>query len=266
MITSKSNEIIKQIRKLREKKYRLETGLAFIEGKKLVIDAINAQAAIEKIIITESLLKSGKITDIINRLNSSHIENVCVSDELFDSFSQKDNPKGIAAIIRQHFDSDIPQPLKGLWVGLYEIADPGNLGTIIRTVDGAGGKGVILIGNCTDPYDPGALRASMGAIFNVRVIKTTLESFVLSVEKSQIPVYGTSDNAKSTYYDQIYVDNLVLLMGSERQGLPEVLVDVCEQIISLPMLGTADSLNLAVATGVFLYDILGKLRMRSQIQ
>lgn len=262
MISSKANETIKNIRKLRNKKYREETGLAYVEGHKIIIDALNARNAIEKIIFSESFTQAEKNNPLLDRTRAKNYEIVYVTDEVFASISGKENPKGIGVVIKQDWHIGLPHPLSGTWVGLYEVADPGNLGTIIRTLDAVGGNGIILIGNSTDPYDPGALRASMGAIFSVKIVKTSLADFVDWAGMGHITIFGTSDQAEDSYMRQEYEDDMILLMGSERQGLPQELIKICKHLISLPMFGTADSLNLSVATGVFLYDVLEKRMTR----
>jgi TrmH family RNA methyltransferase len=135
------------------------------------------------------------------------------------------------------------------------VADPGNLGTILRTCDATGIKGVILLDSCTDPYDPTALRGSMGAIFSVQLIKATLIQFESWVHARRIPVIGASDKAKQNYYSMSYPNPMVLLMGSERQGLDQRHLDLCAEVVSIPMRGRSDSLNLAVATGILLYEM-----------
>lgn len=257
MITSSSNEFVKFIRKLREKKFRDLNGLAFIEGTKLVIDAQQQGAVIEKLIITDSYEQSIKRQDINHRLSSLTAEKISVSDEVFQTISSKENPQGIGALIKQDWlpFETLRNKFSGLWVALWEIADPGNLGSIMRTVDAVGARGIILIGNCTDPYDPGAVRGSMGAIFSNILVKSNMQEFVGWVSTQNIAVYGTSDAAKTYYRATRYPQDMILAMGSERQGLPEEVIISCRSLVQIPMGGTSDSLNLAVATGIVLYEI-----------
>lgn len=257
MITSTSNETIKAIRKLRERKFRTETGLAYIEGAKLVIDALEQNGGVEKIIISASFASSENRIDSITRSNSSQIESMYVSDSVFQTLSTKENPQGIAAVIRQNWSpfESISKGFSGLWVGLWQVADPGNLGSIMRTIDAVGARGIVLIGNCTDPYDPGALRGSMGAIFANCLVKSDVDTFTNWVKKSGTPVIGTSDNGQSHYQEVKYPDHMILVMGSERQGLPSEIIEACRDVVRIPMTGISDSLNLAVATGIMLYEI-----------
>jgi TrmH family RNA methyltransferase len=140
------------------------------------------------------------------------------------------------------------------------VADPGNLGTILRTCDGAGAHGVILLDHSTDPYDPTAMRASMGAIFTQKLVKTDFDHFSAWIKAFSIAVIGTSGASEVDYHSFQYPKQFVLLMGSERQGLAENYLALCSQVISIPMLGYNDSLNLAVAAGVVLYEIYNHVR------
>ncbi len=254
MITSISNERIKNIRKLRQRKYREETGLFFIEGSRIVIEALQQNAEVQELLYSPNYLKSEIGKQVLTLAENEKINCLELSEDVFQTISQKENPQGIGAVVRQRWN-ELSNPA-GVWVGLSEIADPGNLGTIIRTCDATGAKGVILIGNCTDPYDPTALRASMGGIFNKELVKIEEDKFVHWVEENKIAVIGTSDAAVCDYRTYHYPLSMILLMGSEREGLSNNLQRICRETVSMPMKGSCDSLNLAVATGVVLYEIL----------
>jgi TrmH family RNA methyltransferase len=146
------------------------------------------------------------------------------------------------------------------WVALVEPADPGNLGTILRTADAVGVAGVIVLGDATDPYDPAALRASMGAIFAVQLARASFDEFAAWKRACGVFLVGTSDQAPVDYQEVAYPQPLVLLMGSERQGLGPEQQALCDLMVRLPMRGRSDSLNLAVATGVMLYELLSQGR------
>ena len=146
------------------------------------------------------------------------------------------------------------------WVALDSVADPGNLGTILRTHDAVGGQGVILLDQSTDPYDPSAMRASMGALFTQTLVKASFHEFADWKRQQASHVVGTSDKASTDYHAYQYPPSLVLLMGSERQGLQQQHLALCDEVVSIPMLGKSDSLNLAVAAAVVLYEILNQRR------
>ncbi len=185
-----------------------------------------------------------------------------VSKSVFSSFSLKEGPQGLAAVMRQKWDNvaSIELDPMGLWVGLDSVADPGNLGTIMRTMDAVSAKGIILIDQCTDPYDPLAIRASMGAVFSLKFIKIGSTDYISFIKTKKIFCIGTSDSAKQDYQSVKYPENMILMMGSERQGLHAQLVEICNHVVSIPMTGKSDSLNLAVATGVMLYEVYNQHR------
>ncbi|HTX78633.1 MAG TPA: RNA methyltransferase, partial [Longilinea sp.] len=145
-----------------------------------------------------------------------------------------------------------------LYIALDAVQDPGNLGTILRTGDAVGGKGVILLDHSTDPFDPATVRGSMGAIFSQNLIKATLDEFGDWKKRNHCKVIGTSGAAEYNYHQYRFSTPMVLLMGSERQGLTENHIALCDDVVKIPMVGRSDSLNLAVATAVVLYEIFNQ--------
>lgn len=263
MITSLSNPTIKHIRKLRERKERQQSGLFFIEGLRIVGEAISSNWRIETLIYCPALLTSLFGMQIIEKFAEKGGKILPVSEEVFQSISSKDGPQGIAAVVYQQWlelENVIPKNDGEIWVALDSVADPGNLGTILRTNDAAGIRGVILLDNCTDPYDPASLRASMGAVFNQVLVKTTFQQFAAWKKFHAIPVIGTSDKARTDYHFYRYPNRMVLMMGSERHGLQERHLAICDEIVAIPMRGVSDSLNLAVATALCVYEIFNQQR------
>lgn len=262
MITSTANEQIKAIRKLRDRKYRTESGTFYIEGIRIVLEALDVPERVKTLLFAPELMQSQMAEEAIQKAGADGVNILEVSQSAFESFSLKEGPMGLAAVVAQKWELlENIQPAKmGLWVGLDSVADPGNLGTIMRTMDAVGAKGILLIDHCTDPYDPSAIRASMGAVFSLRFIKTTPDDFLRWTKSAEIQTFGTSDAAKTDYLSLQYPENMILLMGSERQGLQKSLMDACNNRVSIPMAGKSDSLNLAVATGVMLYEIYNQKR------
>lgn len=260
MITSSANEKIKQIRKLQERKARDESGLFYLEGLRIVGEAVQAGALIESLISAPELLHSEFGLKLVEDQRQSGTPVMEVSAEVFKRMALKEGPVGIAAVVRQRW-----LPLSAVkledgcpWVALDSIADPGNLGTILRTNDSAGGCGVILLDQSTDPYDPSAVRASMGALFDQKIVKTTFEEFSAWKKSNHTWLVGTSGASEQNYHTYHYPSQFVLLMGSERQGLLPQHVALCDQMVRIPMMGKSDSLNLAVATAITLYEILNQ--------
>ncbi len=263
VITSVSNPRIKEIRKLRERKEQKRTGLFYMEGLRIIGEAFGKGAEIESLVVCPELLRNEFGAELLQQAEKRGIEILEVSRPVFESLAVKDNPQGLAAAAKARFytldDLDITH---GIITALTETADPGNLGTIIRTADAVDCQGVILIGDCTSPYDIGAIRGSMGAIFSTKIVKTDLQSFLAWKQRTGLQLVGTSDKASADYADIAYRDPVILLMGSERAGMSPEEFEACDEIVSIPMLRSSDSLNLAVATGIMLYQIFNSHRKR----
>ena len=151
-------------------------------------------------------------------------------------------------------------PPGSIWVALDSVADPGNLGTILRTLDAVGGQGVILLDQSTDPYDPSAARASMGALFTQRLVKTSFAQFCEWRRKTGAPIIGTSDAAAQDYHSYTYPPGLVLLMGASGTVCKNITWPFAMRWSAYPWWDRSDSLNLAVATAVVLYEIRNQRR------
>lgn len=262
MITSFSNSKVKTIRKLEQKKYRQETGLFFIEGLRTVGEAIQTGAAIETLVISPDLLESQFGESLLNHPNLDGVERIEVSKEIYEKLAHKDGPQGIGALIRQNWQKleDLNIDTEDLWVALDAVADPGNLGTIMRTADAVGCQGIILLGNSTDPYDPTAVKASMGALFSLTLVQSTWDAFKPWRQNHDLMLVGTSDHAETDYQAVKYTRPLVLLMGSERHGLTTEMMNTCDSLVQIPMVGRSDSLNLSIATSILLYEIFNQSR------
>ncbi len=257
LISSPTNVRIKAIRGLRNRQEREQTGLFFIEGIRIVAEALQLHAKVETLVVAPELLKSRFAQETLLAQRERGVPCLEVTAEVFKSLSAKDGPQGIAAVLHQHWEPLGQMRLKAndCWVALDAAQDPGNIGTILRTSDAVGNAGLLLLENCADPYDPGALRASMGAVFSQRLIKVSFAEFARWKHQQQVQVIGTSDAAAHDYRSVSYSRPLILLMGSERQGLSNEQQALCDTVVKIPMVGRSDSLNLAVATGIVLYEI-----------
>jgi len=262
MITSRNNPTAKQIRSLRQRQERDRSGLYFVEGIRLVAEAAQNNAPIEQLIVAPDLLASPFAQELIAQQRQAGVPCVEVSADVFASLSAKDGPQGLGAVLHQRWErlADVRLGDELCWIALESVADPGNLGTIVRTADAVGAAGVILLGNSTDPYDSAALRGSMGAIYNQRLVRATWHDFVAWKAQHGYPVVGTSDKATTDYQAMRYAAPSVLLMGSERQGLSTEQQTVCDAVVSIPMAGRSDSLNLAVATALVVYEMFNQKR------
>lgn len=258
MITSTANPSIRRIRALRQRKARDETGLCLVEGIRPVAEALQSGAELDQLLVAPALLRSAFARDLVAVQRAAGTPVLEVSPEVFASIAQKEGPQGLAAVVRQRFSSldALPRASRLGPLALVEPADPGNLGTIIRTADAVGAAGVIILGPAADPYDPAALRASMGAVFALPLVRASWEEFAAWKRATGLPLIGTSDKAPTNFQAVVYPQPAVLLMGSEREGLAPAHQALCDLMVAIPMRGRSDSLNLAVATGVMLYELL----------
>ena len=262
IISSLSNARIKQIRSLRHRQEREQTGLFFIEGIRLVTEAVQLGADVETLVVAPDLLKSQFAQEVIRAQQERGTPCIEVTADVFKSISAKEGPQGLGAVVRQRWEAldHVRLSHRHYWIALDAAQDPGNIGTIIRTGDTFGSAGLMLLGNCADPHDPTALRASMGAIFSQRLVKASFADFAYWKQRHNYVVIGTSKAAPNDYRKASYRLPMVLLMGSERSGLSSEQQAICDLMVSIPMVGRSDSLNLAVATGIVLYEVFHQTR------
>ncbi len=253
LITSKDNEIVKQIKKLGEKKYRDETNSYIIEGLKLVEEAIKEGAQIEKIIICEESTRASEISKNL-MYEIAKYDCVYVTEKIFKTLTQVMNPQGIMAVIKKNIERPHIKYDEDIIVALDDIQDPGNLGTILRTVDSIGLKQIIVSKGTADIYNPKVVRSSMGAIFRVEVIESqNLQEMLETIKKNGYEILVTSLEAKKSIYDIKYNKN-ILVIGNEANGVSKEIQDIANKKIKIPMLGKTESLNASVATGIILYE------------
>ena len=266
VVSSRNNSTVREIRSLRQRKVREQSGTFFVEGIRIVAEATELHADVELCVVAPELLTNAFGQEVVRMLRERDVPCLEVTAEVFQSISGKEGPQGIGAVVRQRWESLEQLRLQSElgWVALAAVADPGNLGTILRTSDAVGGAGVILLGPTTDPHDPAAVRASMGAIFSQRLVRARFEDFADWKRRHDYAVIGTSDAASADYQEVLYQPPLVLLMGSEREGLSPEQQAICDRIARIPMVGRSDSLNLAVATAVMLYEMFNQNRRQRE--
>lgn len=253
IITSKDNENIKYIKKLKEKKYRDQSGEYIIEGIRLIEEAIQEDAVIKTIVICDECLESNSINQ--NLLYEIAKYNcIYVDKKIFLSLTDVVNPQGILAVVGKSNPDKKIDYTEDIIVVLDCVQDPGNLGTILRTIDSIGLKQVVLSKGCGDIYNPKVVRSTMGAIFRVNVIEADniLENIV-DFKKHKFEILATSlENSKSIY--DIDYDKKVIVIGNEGNGVSKDILEKADQKIKIPMLGKTESLNASVATGIVLYE------------
>jgi RNA methyltransferase, TrmH family len=264
LITSSANPVVKRVRLLAERKHRRRAGAFVVRGIQPVWQAVEAGADIETLIVAPGLLGSSPAARMVTEQEARGVRVTRVSDELFRRLSGREGPdgssrpSGLAAIVRGRLAvlGDLPVGPGSVFVALHEISNPGNLGTIIRTANAAGASGVVLLGQATDPFDPAAVKASMGALFSMPVTQVAeVGEFFAWAQAQGITVVTTSAKAPVNFWAASYPRPVALLLGAEGQGLPEPVLARGDAAVSIPMTGTAESLNLAVAASLLLYEV-----------
>lgn len=258
VISSRQNALIKRARRLHQKKYRVREGAFFVEGIRVVLTALEQAAPVETIICAPELLTSDVALQAIESYRSQGGQVATVTADVFQSISARENARGLGAIITTQVKSPADFVVRDddIFVAVENVSDPGNLGTIVRTVDAVGAAGVILVGQSTDPFHPTAVRASMGALFSAPI--ATAENFDelwLWTREQRLQTIATSAHATHTFWDAGYRLPTLLLLGSEGEGLSEEVQARADLSVNIPMYGVSSSLNLAVAAGLLLYEI-----------
>jgi TrmH family RNA methyltransferase len=256
VVTSHANPLVKQIRALSRRKARRETGWFLAEGLKLVSEAIATGWHIRILVHAgdeDSLLLQSAVQATI----AAGGDVLDVSPAILESLANRDNPRGVLGVFeqRQVTLESLDIGTDDLWVALDRVRDPGNLGTIIRTCDAVGAAGVILVGDCTDPFGVEAVRATMGSIFQVPIAAAAVGEFISWRSSFAGLVVGTHLAAATDFRSVSYRRATLLVMGNEQAGLSDELAEVCDELVKIPMAGAADSLNLAVSTGIMLYEL-----------
>lgn len=256
-ISSASNPIIKDIRLLDKKRHREDTDSFLAEGMKLIIDAMDTGWRLRTLIHAASAKDDERVSALAARAVARGADVVIVPERVLGQITRRDNPQMVAGVLERRFaDTDRITPARDdVWIALDRVRDPGNLGTIIRTADAGGAKGVILVGETTDPFATETVRATMGSLFAVPVARLSQDGFCDFAARWPGQIIGTHLNGSVDYRSPDYADGPVLLvMGNEQAGLPDELAALCTSLIRIPQAGRADSLNLAIATGICLYE------------
>lgn len=256
--------IVKEIRLLRSRQARDQRGSYYIEGARIVAQALQAGVPVELGVLAPELLSSSDHSQAtVAALRASGAEMVELSPSAFGGISFKENLQGIGAVVQLQEEPLDAIRLDASWVALHNVGNAGNLGAIMRTCDAVGVAGIILVGATTDPYHPAAIRASMGSLFALRMVRTSLEDFAAWKQAHGYRVIGTTPDVELEYQDIVYPNPAILLMGSERLGLASAEQEICDTLVRIPMQGTCDSLNLGVATSLILYELFRQQRLAS---
>ena len=257
VITSKDNETIKKLKKLKDKKYRDQENCYLIEGVKLIKEAIQENAKIKLIIICDDCKQENDLDSDI-KYEIAKYECISVSEKIFLSLTNVVNPQGILAVIEREKPKEKIDYNEDLFLILDNLQDPGNMGTILRTADSLNIKQIILSKDCADAYNPKVVRSTMGAIFRINIIESeNLVKTIKEMKKHKIKVMATSLDTTKSIYDVTY-EKTAIVIGNEANGVEKEILELADERIKIPMPGKTESLNASVATAVILYEAMRK--------
>jgi RNA methyltransferase, TrmH family len=262
LVYSRNDPAVHRIRSLQTREGRERTGQFVIEGIRPLAQAMREGVRVETLVIAPQVLTNTLGHKLVKQLRIAGTPCLRLSPEVYHSVSQAEEPQGVAAVIRQRWERlGQVRPSRGLcWIAVEAVQSAGNLGTILRTSEAVGGSGVILIGETVDPFDPATVRASMGALFHQKFVRTTAVEFGEWKRRHQCLLVGTSPAAATDYKALRYPSSLILLMGGEKRGVSAEVQAMCDAMVRIPMVGRADSLNIAIATAVLLYEVFDQRR------
>jgi TrmH family RNA methyltransferase len=256
-VTSLTNPTVKAVRALHMRKAREQTGLFLAEGLKLTAEALDLGHTPKILLYGPEAASQPLLRRAAEATTAAGGDVVEVSRAILEKVSRRDNPQTVVAVFDQQFArlDDLDPALATCWVALESIRDPGNLGTIVRTADAAGVGGVVLVGETCDPYSVEAVRATMGSVFATPLYRATAAEFIAWRARWPGSVVGALLSATTDYRAAAYQRPTLILMGPEQAGLSPDLAGICDLSVKIPMRGRADSLNLAVATGIMIYAV-----------
>ncbi|WP_374942176.1 TrmH family RNA methyltransferase [Sphingomonas sp.] len=259
-ITAFSNPLIKYARDLRDKRHRKASRQFLAEGLRILTEARETGRLPKTLFYAAASANHALVYDLSFAVEAAGGESIQTTPDILAKLSGKDNPQAVVGIFDE-FDAELAsldRSSSGIWLVAERLRDPGNLGTILRTGDAVGAGGLILIGECVDPFSVEAVRASMGALFTVPVVRSEWHPFLAWLREGPGQLVGLSLDTDTGYREVAYSSPTFLLTGNEAHGMPPEMAAACDVLVKMPMLGKADSLNAAVATAVMAYEVLAR--------
>ena len=257
LISSRSNKEVKYLKSLELARNRQREGRFLVEGVRLVEDAVRENRTVEKLIVTPRADDDYRAAHVIAAARERGVEVLLVADRVLDYISDTKTTQGVMALVksRQYTEDDLAGGQMPLIVVAHLLQDPGNLGTIVRVAEAAGAGGVVITPGTVDLYNPKALRATMGSIFRLPTVRAeSLEGFVKRFRKKGYQVVAAMVSGRKRYFDVDYMKPTVLIIGQEASGLPSAASGLANVQVSIPMATMIDSLNVASAASVILYE------------
>jgi TrmH family RNA methyltransferase len=253
IIQSRENALIKHIKKLKEKKYRVQQGSFLIEGFRFVEEALKSKFEVETIFISENVLNNVYTETLLNILQSK-TKVYCLNSNVFKDICSTENPQGVVACVKNS-ECNL-QDRDGFYVLVDRIQDPGNMGTIIRTAHAAGALGVICTKGTVDVYNEKTLRSTMGSIFNIPIIEDNELEMVKRLKTKGFEVVVSSLETENNFFDIDLTGNLMLCIGNEGNGISDEIYALGDKKVKIPMPGGAESLNASIAASIMIYEIV----------
>lgn len=260
LIDNPKHPALRRIPRLAHRKERDASRTLFVEGVRFVSEALANNAAIDLLVACPRLLTSSHGHRVLKTARSRGVSVVEVTASLWERLTLTGDMQGIGAVARQRWTpvAEITQRGNPLWVAIEQVNSPGNFGTLIRTCEAAGARGAILLGPSVDPYEPAAVRATMGALFHTRFARSAHAEFARWKQTSGFSAIGTSPHGRLDYREADYRGPTVLFLGCEQRGMTREQEALCDEIVRIPMVGRSDSLNLGVAGSILLYEAFGQ--------
>lgn len=250
-IQSKNNELLKQVRKLKEKKHRDKNNMFIVEGIRFVEEAIKSFFQVKYIFVSEEIVENERVNNILNSLDLQ-VKVYCVGNELLKTLCSTENPQGIIAIVENK--ELILEDKQGFLIFVDKVQDPGNMGTIIRTAHAAGALGIILRKGTVDIFNEKTLRSTMGSIFHVPIIYNKDIDYISDLKNKGYKLISSYLQTDKSFYDLSLKGNIVLVVGNEGNGISNEIIEISDELVKLPMPGDAESLNVAVCAGIMMYE------------
>jgi RNA methyltransferase, TrmH family len=259
-ISSVDNPKVKELLGLREKRERDRSGLFLIEGYRELLRAQHAQVKFDKLFVCPELFLGSNEGELIDKIKRTGASLIHCSSKVFEKISYRDRPDGLVAIAKtmnttlRELETTLKNKNNPLLVIAVGIEKPGNLGTILRSSDSAGADGVIVCDRCTDIYNPNVVRASVGTLFTLPVIETSTQDALAWLRKMHIQTIATTPSTEKIYSQIDLKKGSAIVVGTEQVGLSDEWLKNADLKVKIPMLGVADSLNVAMATTILLYE------------
>lgn len=247
-IESKNNNLYKELKKLKEKKHRTQKEQFIIEGLRFVDEALKCNVSLEYLIFTENFLLK---EETFIQSFGSNVKKILLSDTLFNQLSSTENPQGILAVVNMQNKSF----KEGEFVILIDkVQDPGNMGTIIRTAHAAGASGIVVTKGTVDVYNDKTLRSTMGSIFYMPIIEDDNLKIIKNLKNQGYKLVVSSLQGEKNFFEEDLKDKVIFAVGNEGNGISDEIYEISDIKVKIPMPGNAESLNVAVATSIMIYE------------